>query len=88
MSIQDQIDAAGRKTSAPAMEKIASASDEDDLKLADLMDKYASIHAGGVDQDAITQQILGDIVTEADSGEKAALRGKIRSELTDLGVLQ
>ncbi len=88
MSIQDIIDAAGRKSSIPEMDKEASSSDNEDLLLADLMDKYASIHDGGEIQDAITQQILGDIVEEGQSGEKAALVQDIRSQLTEMGVLK
>lgn len=89
MFITDKIDAAGRKNQAPRMEKSADIKVEDDyaLKLADLMDKQASL-SSGESQDALTQALLSDILDEGQTGDKASKIQDIRSQLTEMGVLQ
>ena len=87
MFITDAIDRAGLKVAIPAMEKQASVGTNEALELADLMDKIASIHTGGENQDSLTQAILSNILDEGQSGQKVALIQNIRSQLTDAGVL-
>lgn len=73
----------------PKWNKIASEDPElDFIKLADLMDKQASIIDGGESQDAATQQVLSAIMDDGMTGEKARKVELIRNRLQDRGVTQ
>jgi hypothetical protein len=88
MSITDHIDRAGQRAPLPKMQKTASADIDVALKLADMMDKQASINEGGEKQDAATQNILGDIMDDGKSGDKAKKIQAIRDKLKESGVVK